>query len=104
VGLWLLAALKLLGQGALLGGGAAVGQALLGDGDPQLGGAGMPQLSGVVLNERGQRIDHHGKVIRRRRRRRALTASDKADIGFIVGLIGPKAGERFAVALGARSR
>lgn len=41
---------------------------------------------------------------RRRRRRRALTASDKADIGFIAGILGKAAGARFAVALGARSR
>lgn len=40
----------------------------------------------------------------RRRRKRALTASDRADIGFIVGLLGPKAGERFSVTLAGRSR
>jgi len=36
---------------------------------------------------------------RRRRRRRALTASDRADIGFIQGLLGPKAAKDFTVTL-----
>lgn len=36
---------------------------------------------------------------RRRRRRRALTASDRADIGFIVGLLGPAAGKQFAITI-----
>lgn len=40
---------------------------------------------------------------RRRRRRRALTASDKADIGFIVGLLGPAAGKQFAVTIATRA-
>lgn len=41
---------------------------------------------------------------KRRRRRRALTASDRADIAFIVGLLGPTAGKNFAVTLAGRSR
>lgn len=36
---------------------------------------------------------------RRRRRRRALTASDRADIAFVSGILGKAAGDRFAVAL-----
>lgn len=40
---------------------------------------------------------------RRRRRRRALTASDKADIGFITGLLGPGAGKQFAVTIATRA-
>lgn len=36
---------------------------------------------------------------RRRRRRRALTASDRADIAFVAGLLGPKAGKDFSVTL-----
>jgi len=36
---------------------------------------------------------------RRRRRRRALTASDRADIAFIAGALGPAAGKAFAVQL-----
>jgi len=39
---------------------------------------------------------------KRRRRRRALTASDRADIAFIAGLLGPKAGKDFAVIIGAK--
>jgi len=44
-----------------------------------------------------------GGRTRRRRRRRALTASDKADIGFITGLLGPAAGKQFAVTIATRA-
>lgn len=40
----------------------------------------------------------------RRRRRRALTASDRADIAFIVGMLGQSAGSKFAVTLATRPR
>ena len=40
---------------------------------------------------------------RRRRRRRALTASDRADIAFITGLLGPTAGKNFALTVVTRS-
>jgi len=40
---------------------------------------------------------------RRRRRRRALTASDRADIGFITGLLGTTAGKNFAITIATRS-
>ncbi len=40
---------------------------------------------------------------KRRRRRRALTASDRADIGFITGLLGPTAGKNFAITIATRS-
>jgi len=36
---------------------------------------------------------------RRRRRRRALTASDRADIAFIQGILGAPAAKSFAVTL-----
>lgn len=39
---------------------------------------------------------------RRRRRRRALTASDRADIGFITGLLGKAAGKEFAIVISTR--
>jgi len=39
---------------------------------------------------------------RRRRRRRALTASDRADIGFITGLLGKPAGKEFAIVISTR--
>jgi len=40
---------------------------------------------------------------KRRRRRRALTASDRADIGFIVGLLGANAGKNFAITIATRT-
>jgi len=39
---------------------------------------------------------------RRRRRRRALTASDRADIGFITGLLGKAAGKEFSIVIATR--
>jgi len=40
---------------------------------------------------------------RRRRRRRALTASDRADIAFIEGILGKAAGKSFAMIIAART-
>lgn len=40
---------------------------------------------------------------KRRRRRRALTASDRADIAFIAGLLGPTAGRNFAITIASRT-
>jgi len=40
---------------------------------------------------------------RRRRRRRALTASDRADIAFITGLLGSTAGKNFALTIATRT-
>lgn len=40
---------------------------------------------------------------RRRRRRRALTASDRADIAFIAGLLGTTAGKNFALTIATRA-
>ncbi len=40
---------------------------------------------------------------KRRRRRRALTASDRADIAFITGLLGPSAGKNFALTIATRT-
>jgi len=45
----------------------------------------------------------NGERKRRRRRRRALTASDRADIGFITGLLGPTAGKNFAITIATRT-
>lgn len=42
---------------------------------------------------------HH----RRRRRRRALTASDRADIAFIAGILGKVAGKEIAAIIAART-
>lgn len=40
---------------------------------------------------------------KRRRRRRALTASDRADIAFITGLLGAGAGKNFALTIATRT-
>jgi len=78
---------------ALAGGGAAAGQALA---DPAGG-----LLPGFGGGGGGARVSPEGFLIsgRRRRRRRALTASDRADIAFIAGALGPAAGKSFAVQL-----
>ena len=39
---------------------------------------------------------------RRKRRRRALTASDRADIGFITAMLGKTAGKEFAIVISTR--
>lgn len=39
---------------------------------------------------------------KRRRRRRALTASDRADIAFIEGILGKSAGKSFAMIIAAK--
>jgi len=44
-----------------------------------------------------------GGARRRRRRRRALTASDRADIAFITGLLGTTAGKNFALTIATRT-
>ena len=68
------------------------------------GGAG----TALVLDDAGGLIPDifggfGGDKPRRRRRRRALTASDRADIGFITGLLGPAAGKQFAVTIATRA-
>ena len=100
---WLLAALRMLAGGALLGGGAEVGSALVG---PSFGvppGLEAQQARSVGF---GVTVDPFtGEVLkkRRRRRRRALTASDRADIAFIAGILGPKAGKDIAAIIAART-
>jgi len=56
------------------------------------GGGGIP---GIDLFPDGKK--------RRRRRRRALTASDRADIAFIAGLLGTTAGKNFALTIATRT-
>ena len=73
-------------QLALTGGAAAGGVALA---DPA--GGLLPGLSSLLGLEE--------EKPKRRRRRRALTASDRADIAFIAGALGPSAGKAFAVQL-----
>lgn len=93
---FMISALALLVRAGLASRGALVGtpgRALAtGVGVGSLVGGGIP---GVDLFPDGKP--------RRRRRRRALTASDRADIGFITGLLGPTAGKNFAITIATRS-
>jgi len=94
---WLIAALALLAPLARSGVSALRtrgGVAALGAGAGALaGGVGIP---GVDL------FDGDAPK-KRRRRRRALTASDRADIAFIAGLLGPSAGKNFALTIATRT-
>ncbi len=96
---FMLSALALIARGtatirtAALGTPARAGLTGLGVGS-LLPGGGIP---GIDLFPGG------GGGRRRRRRRRALTASDKADIGFIVGLLGTTAGKNFAITIATRA-
>lgn len=96
---WLLSALRLLGglsrSGAVRTGAAAAGGLALAD--PR--GGLLPDIFGLGGDELDGRFPR-----RRRRRRRALTASDRADIAFIAGIISKSAADRFAVQLATRPR
>jgi len=59
-------------------------------------------LPGIDLGIPGIDLFPNGKP-RRRRRRRALTASDRADIAFIAGMLGQPAGRQFAMLIGSRT-
>lgn len=90
---WLAAARAMLAsaRSALVGG---PGRALVtGAGVGSLFGGGIP----------GVDLFPDGDVRKRRRRRRALTASDRADIGFITGLLGTAAGKSFAMVVASRT-
>ncbi len=90
---WLLAALGLLRSTTLSTPGRALATGTgLGALPGLLGGFGIP---GVDLFPDGKP--------RRRRRRRALTASDRADIAFIAGMLGQPAGRQFAMLIGSRT-
>jgi len=98
---WLLGALALLAPTAIRGGGAIVRAARTRGGVAALAGgagalAGTVGIPGVDLFPGEERP-------RRRRRRRALTASDRADIGFIAGLLGPTAGKNFALIIATKT-
>lgn len=103
---WLISALRMLASGLAVGAGAEAAVRAIPGG---LGGIQASQISGPDLDF-GQGLGiphpfglgpHTGK--RRRRRRRALTASDRADIAFITGLLGPSAGSKFAAVIGAKN-
>jgi len=93
---FILSALALLARAGVAARGAAFGTpfraATTGLGVGSLVGGGIP---GVDLFPEDKK--------RRRRRRRALTASDRADIGFITGLLGPTAGKNFAITIATRT-
>lgn len=95
---WLLQALRVLG---LLGLGATTQRALDAPANGQ--GSVLPLIPDVV--ERAFGLHPTGQeVTKRRRRRRALTASDRADIAFVAGMISKAAAKDFAVQLAARPR
>jgi len=58
---------------------------------------------GLIPSFRGDGEDPLMEKKRRRRRRRALTASDRADIAFIAGLLGTTAGKNFALTIATRT-
>jgi len=95
---WIITAMRLLGFIGLAAGATEVAQIV--------GGALQVSPGGFVpgFPDPGDLFTGGHAMKKRRRRRRALTASDRADIGFIVGLLGPGAGKNFAVTLAARGR
>ena len=94
---FMVSALALLARAASAGRGLAVGTPFrAGITGLGLGGA----LSGLGIP--GVDLFPDGKK-RRRRRRRALTASDRADIAFIAGLLGTTAGKNFALTIATRT-
>jgi len=96
---FMLSALALIARGTAVIRGAALGtptRALgTGLGVGSLLGGGIP---GVDLFPETGMLRR-----RRRRRRRALTASDRADIAFIAGLLGSTAGKNFALTIATRT-
>lgn len=99
---WVLMALKLIAGGAVSGAAFEVGGRSLAQVDDFRGPQFPTALSPGILSTQGVRLNAHGIPIKRRRRRRALTASDRADIAFIAGLLGPAAGSKFAAIIGAK--
>jgi len=96
---YLLSALALIARGtaairsAALGTPTRAGLTGLGVGTLLPGGGGIPGID----------LFPGGGGRRRRRRRRALTASDRADIAFIAGLLGTTAGKNFALTIATRT-
>ena len=103
--IWLLSALALLAPIGIRAGGALArlgsGRALpaaLGAGAGAAGALGISALTGGGVDVFGEEIK------KRRRRRRALTASDRADIAFIAGILGRPAGKDFALIIATRAK
>lgn len=108
---WLIAALKMLAGGALLGVGTELGMGLI-PGDPMaldvaIGGGSRGQ---TAMASPGAPSGYHYHMVNgvwkmskiRRRRRRTLTASDRADIAFIAGVLGKPAAREVAAIIAAR--
>jgi len=92
-------ALALLVRGGLIARGALVGT----PGRALATGVGAGSLLPGGVDPLGFLGGGDGGARRRRRRRRALTASDKADIAFITGLLGTTAGKNFALTIATRT-
>lgn len=102
---WLAAALRALAQAGLFVGGSELVQRFTGTpDDPELG----PGMPGRFPGQGGVGVIRINPVTglpirRRRRRRRALTASDRADIAFVAGILGKTAGKEIAAIIAART-
>jgi len=91
---FMLSALALIARGTTLIRSQALGIAGGAAAQDVLTGGGIPFVD-IFPGGGGRR--------RRRRRRRALTASDRADIAFIAGLLGTTAGKNFALTIATRT-
>lgn len=99
---WIAAALRLLAQGVGLGVGVEAGSQFL---DRDTGDAFGDFVDFGQIGTGVGGIPRFGRIQKkRRRRRRALTASDRADIAFVAGMISKAAAKDFAVQLAARPR
>ncbi|HIB67222.1 MAG TPA: hypothetical protein EYO33_19475 [Phycisphaerales bacterium] len=99
---WIAAALALMFPIAIRGAGTA-GRFIRGRGGAAALGAGAGALASTVGIPGVDLFPDGDMPRRRRRRRRALTASDRADIAFITGLLGANAGKNFALTIATRT-
>ena len=97
---WIASALALMAPTVIRGGTALARFARGRGGAAALGGA--AGLAAGQIGVPGVDLFPDEKP-KRRRRRRALTASDRADIAFIAGLLGPTAGRNFAITIATRA-
>lgn len=105
---WLIQALRLLASSAAIGGASAGAFTLATEAFG--GGPNALTVPGAItpfqqpdIRFRFNPATGQMERVRRRRRRRALTASDRADIAFIAGILGPKAGKDIAAIIAART-
>lgn len=91
---WVANALRMIAAGGLFSTGAAIAERQVGLPVPFQGpvtGPGFQIIDGITVRRT------------RRRRRRALTASDRADIAFIAGVLSKSAAEKVAAIIAART-